>query len=206
MNRKHHWEDVYTHKTSDSVSWYQQHADMSMRLIHHTGLGKNAAIIDVGGGASTLVDDLVAEGYSDVTVLDLSEAELDVAKHRLGSLAGQVHWIEGDITRVAFPPHRYDIWHDRAVFHFLTDPADRHAYVEQVVRTVRPGGHVIVATFAEDSPEKCSGLPVMRYAPDTLHEEFGNAFTLLEHEREMHHTPTGVIQKRIYCYCRKENQ
>ena len=205
MDRKHHWEDIYTHKHSDAVSWYQQHADMSLRLIHHTGLGKNAAIIDIGGGASTLVDDLVTEGYDDVSVLDLSATALDVARQRLGSKADRVHWIEGDITQARFSRHRYDIWHDRAVFHFLTAPADRQAYVEQVMRAVRPGGHVIVATFAEDGPEKCSGLPVMRYAPDALHAEFGDAFTLLEHEREKHHTPVGAIQKFIYCYCRKEN-
>lgn len=205
MNRKQHWEQVYTAKPSDSVSWFQEHADLSLRLIHNTGLGKDAAIIDVGGGASRLVDDLVAEGYTDVTVLDLSATALAVARQRLGKHADVVHWMEDDITRTEFPIHRFDIWHDRAVFHFLTDPADRQAYVAQVMRSVRPGGHVIVATFAEDGPEKCSGLPVMRYQPDALHAEFGGAFLLVAHEKEAHHTPFGTVQQFVYCYCRKGN-
>jgi ubiquinone/menaquinone biosynthesis C-methylase UbiE len=206
MDRKNHWEQVYTTKASDSVSWFQEHAEQSLRMIHNTKLGKDAAIIDVGGGASRLVDDLVAEGYTDLTVLDLSSAALAVAKQRLGKYADAVHWIEGDITRAEFPINRFDIWHDRAVFHFLIGPADRHAYVERVMRAVRPGGHVIVAAFAEDGPEKCSGLPVMRYQPDSLHSEFGDAFMLVEHEKEAHHTPFGTVQQFVYCYCRKGNR
>lgn len=205
MDRKQHWEQVYTTKASDAVSWFQEHADQSLRMIHNTGLGKNAAIIDVGGGTSTLVDDLVAEGYTDVTVIDLSSTALAVAKQRLGQHSNAVHWIEGDITQVEFPIHHFDIWHDRAVFHFLTDPADRNAYVAQVMNSVRPGGHVIVATFAEDGPEKCSGLSVMRYQPESLHAEFGDAFRLVNHEKEAHHTPFGAVQQFIYCYCRKGN-
>ncbi len=203
MDRKQHWEQVYTTKASDSVSWFQEHANLSVRLIHNTGLGKDAAIIDVGGGTSVLVDDLMAEGYTDVTVLDLSSAALTVAKQRLGKYADTVHWMEGDITRTDFPRHRFEIWHDRAVFHFLTDPADRKAYVARVMEAVRPGGHVIVATFAEDGPEKCSGLPVMRYQPETLHDEFGEAFLLVGHEKEAHRTPSGTVQQFVYCYCRK---
>lgn len=203
MDRKQHWEQIYTTKEPDAVSWFQEHADQSLRLIRNTGLGKNAAIIDVGGGASRLVDDLAAEGYTDLTVLDLSAAALAVAKQRLGRLADAVRWVEGDVTQAEFPVNRFDIWHDRAVFHFLTDPADRHAYVERVMRSVRPGGHVIVATFAEDGPEKCSGLPVMKYKPETLHAEFGDAFLLVEHEKEAHHTPVGAVQQFVYCYCRK---
>ncbi len=205
MDSKQHWEQVYATKSSDSVSWFQEHADQSLRLIHNTELGKDAAIIDVGGGASNLVDDLVAEGYTDLTVLDLSSAALAVAKQRLGKQADAVHWMEGDITRAEFPEYRFDIWHDRAVFHFLTDPADRHAYVERVMHAVRPDGHVIVATFAADGPEKCSGLPVMRYQPEGLHAEFGDAFLLVAHEKEVHHTPFGTDQQFVYCYCRKGN-
>lgn len=203
MDNKQHWEQVYTTKASDSVSWFQEHADQSLRLIHNTRLGKDAAIIDVGGGTSRLVDDLVAEGYTDLTVFDLSSTALAVARQRLGKHADIVHWIEGDITRTKFPMNRFDIWHDRAVFHFLTDPADRHAYVERVLSSVRPGGHVIVATFAEDGPEKCSGLPVMRYQPEALHAVFGDTFQLVEHEKEAHHTPFGTVQQFVYCYCRK---
>lgn len=198
MDRKQHWEQVYATKASDSVSWFQEHAEQSLRLIHNTGLGKDAAIIDVGGGAATLVDDLVAEGYTDLTVLNLSSAALAVAKQRLGKYADAVHWMEGDITLIELPAHRFDIWHDRAVFHFLTDPADRRAYVERIMRAVRPGGHVIIATF-EDGPEKCSGLPVMRYQPETLRAELGDAFLLVEHEKAAHHTPLGAVQQFVYC-------
>lgn len=205
MDRKQHWEQVYTTRASDAVSWFQEHADLSLRMIHHTGLGKNAAIIDVGGGASRLVDDLVAEAYTDLTVLDLSVAALEAAKRRLGKHSNAVHWMAGDITCADFPAHRFDIWHDRAVFHFLTEPVDRRAYVERVMHAVRPGGHVIVATFAEDGPDKCSGLPVIRYEPEALHDEFGEAFLLVEHEREAHHTPSGSVQQFVYCYCRKSN-
>ena len=205
MDRKHHWEQVYATKAPDSVSWFQEHAEHSLRIIQGTGLDKTAAIIDIGGGASTLVDDLLAEGYTNLTVLDLSAAALAVAKQRLGKSADSVRWIEGDITCVELPFHQFDMWHDRAVFHFLTDPADRHIYVEQVMRAVRPGGHVIVATFAEDGPEKCSGLPTMRYRPESLHAEFGDAFLLIGHEKESHQTPFGTAQQFIYCYCRKGN-
>jgi SAM-dependent methyltransferase len=203
MDHKQHWEQIYSTKPSDAVSWFQDHADQSLRLIHNTRLGRNAAIIDVGAGASTLVDDLLTEGYTDLTVLDLSPAALMVAKQRLAKHAECVRWAEGDVTRAEFPVHRFDIWHDRAVFHFLTEPADRQAYVEQVVRSVRPGGHVIIATFAEDGPEKCSGLPVVRYQPESLHAEFGDAFLLVGHEKEAHHTPSGAVQQFVYCYCRK---
>ena len=203
MDRKQLWEQVYTAKPSDSVSWFQEHADLSLRLIHNTGLGKDAAIIDVGGGASTLVDGLVADGYTDLTVLDLSSAAIAVAKQRLGKRSDAIHWMEGDITRAEFPIHRFDIWHDRAVFHFLTDPKDRHAYVERVMKAVKPDGHVIVATFAEDGPDKCSGLPVMRYNHEALHDEFGDSFLLVGHEKEAHHTPAGAVQQFVYCYCRK---
>jgi len=206
MDRKQHWDQIYNSKAAEAVSWFQEHADYSLRLIHNTGLGKGAAIIDVGGGTSRLVDDLVAEGYADLSVLDLSSSALAVAKQRLGRHAGAIQWIEGDITKIKLPTNRFDIWHDRAVFHFLTEEADRHAYVEQVMRVVRPGGHVIIATFAADGPEKCSGLPVMRYQPEALHAEFGDAFRLLGHETETHLTPSGAKQQFNYCYCRIDNR
>ncbi|MGA9666138.1 MAG: class I SAM-dependent methyltransferase [Gallionella sp.] len=205
MDLKQHWERVYKTKPSETVSWFQDRADLSLRMIHNTGLGKDAAIIDVGGGASTLVDDLVADGYTDLTVLDLSSAAIAVAKQRLGMHADAIHWLEGNITRAEFPLHRFDIWHDRAVFHFLTDPEDRQAYVERVMKAVKPGGHVIVATFAEDGPDQCSGLPVIRYNPEALHDEFGDSFLLVQHEKEAHHTPSGAVQPFVYCYCRKSN-
>jgi ubiquinone/menaquinone biosynthesis C-methylase UbiE len=203
MYPKDHWEKVYSSKASDAVSWFQPHADLSLDLIKTTGVGLDAGIIDVGGGASTLVDDLVAAGYRDLTVLDLSAAALNAARRRLGDQENMVRWIEADITQVDLPHKRYDIWHDRAVFHFLTTQQQRDAYVRNVFHAVKPGGHVIVATFAEDGPEQCSGLPVMRYRADDLHDEFGEAFTLLKHQKEAHQTPFGTVQQFVYCYCRR---
>jgi ubiquinone/menaquinone biosynthesis C-methylase UbiE len=204
MDRKQHWDQVYTTKPSDSVSWFQANARQSLQLIKSTGLGKNAAIIDVGSGASTLVNDLVSEGYTDLTVLDISSAALAVAKQHLGKRVNAVQWMESDVTSAEFSEHRFDIWHDRAVFHFLTDPADRHAYVERVIRSVRPGGHVIVATFAADGPEKCSGLATLRYTPEDLHKEFGDGFLLVEYRKEAHQTPSGTLQQFVYCHFRKD--
>lgn len=203
MQSKDHWEKVYTTKASNAVSWFQPHADFSVGLIKATGVGLDASIIDVGGGASTLVDDLLAQGYTDLTVLDLSASALAAARKRLGSKASAVRWVEADITKADLSANKFDIWHDRAVFHFLTSPEDRAAYVRTVFRSVKPGGHVIVATFAEDGPNQCSGLPVMRYRPDELHAEFGEAFSLLHHEKEAHHTPSGTVQQFVYCYCRR---
>lgn len=203
MASKDHWEKVYTTKATDAVSWFQPHAELSLDLIKATGAGTQAAVIDVGGGASTLVDDLLAEGYSDLTVLDLSGAALEAARSRLGTSAHKVCWLEDDITRVALPHKRYDIWHDRAVFHFLTTQKERDAYVRTVYYSVKPGGHVIISTFAEDGPEQCSGLPVMRYNADDLHDEFGDAFRLVKHQKEAHQTPGGKVQQFVYCYCRR---
>ena len=182
MQNKDHWEKVYTTKAPDSVSWFQTHADMSMQLIRASGLGCEAAIIDVGGGASTLVDDLMDDGYANVTVLDLSASALAESRQRLDGRGADVKWVEADITRAIFIPQSIDLWHDRAVFHFLTTQVDRRAYVKQVLRALKPGGHIIMATFGSNGPTQCSGLPVMRYAPDELHAEFGEAFTLLTHE------------------------
>ena len=173
-----------------------------MRLIRSTGVPLDAPIIDVGGGASTLVDDLLQVGYTTLTVLDLSATALTAARKRVGARAGEVQWIEANITAANLPLHAYDIWHDRAVFHFLVTPEERHAYVETVLHAVKPGGHVIVATFAEDGPTHCSGLPVMRYSANKLHNEFGAPFTLLCQEKEEHHTPAGGVQEFVYCYCR----
>ncbi len=205
MHSKDHWEHVYTTKQTDGVSWFQPHAEQSLRLIEGTGVPTSAAIIDVGGGASTLVDDLLLANFHAITVLDLSGAALSAARSRLGANAYKVRWIEGDITKAIFPAHHFDVWHDRAVFHFLTSKEDRQAYVDNVLHSVKPGGHVIVATFAEDGPLQCSGLPVMRYDPNGLHAEFGAPFELVQHEREEHRTPFGTLQQFTYCYCRKHS-
>jgi SAM-dependent methyltransferase len=203
MEPRKHWEHVYTTKATNAVSWFQEHAEQSLRLIRDTAVARSAAIIDVGGGASTLVDDLLRGGYSALTVLDLSTAALAAARVRLGRRARDVQWLQADITTVELPMHAYDVWHDRAVFHFLTSPQQRSAYVQAVIRSVKRGGHVIIATFAEDGPTQCSGLPVMRYRAGDLHAEFGTPFELLKHEREEHHTPFGAVQQFVYCYCRK---
>ena len=203
MDAKQHWEHIYATKAPDRVSWYQPHAQRSLDFIRRTGVDRAEAIIDVGGGASTLVDDLVTEGFEQVTVLDLSAKALEVARQRLGGRAAKVNWIEADVTRATLPPEAYAVWHDRAVFHFLTEAGDRQRYVENVRRAVRAGGHVIVATFATDGPDHCSGLEVVRYDPESLHEEFGGEFELVESEREAHATPFGTEQRFVWCYCRR---
>ena len=202
MDPKDHWQRVYGTRKPTEVSWYQSTAALSLDLIRRVAPDHAAPIIDVGGGASTLVDGLLAEGYGNVTVLDISAAALAEAATRVGPEAARVTWREANILDAVLPALAYEVWHDRAVFHFLVDPADRQRYVEQVRVSVRRGGYVMVATFAEDGPGKCSGLEVMRYAPEGLHHQFGPDFELLQTAREEHHTPAGVVQPFIYCMCR----
>ena len=202
METKDHWEEVYTANPVTEVSWFQEHSDLSLRLIEGTGVAQTGRIIDVGGGASTLVDDLLAQQFEDITVLDISAAALRTAQERVGPRAAQVAWLEADITTVSLARHSYDVWHDRAVFHFLTRAEDRQRYVEAVRQAVKPGGHVIVATFAADGPLRCSGLDTMRYSPASLHAEFAEGFELVESAHETHCTPLGTEQQFIYCHCR----
>jgi len=204
MNSKTHWEEVYTSKAPDAVSWYRAHLETSLALIERAAHARSTAIIDVGGGESTLVDDLLVRGYTDLTILDVSQTAVDFTKKRLGSVADRVKWIVGDIAEVELLPGAYDLWHDRAVFHFLTTSVQRIAYVRQVARAVKPGGHVIVSTFGPEGPTQCSGLQVMRYDADALHSEFGKRFQLVESSKELHGTPFGTTQQFIYCYCRLE--
>ena len=206
MTSRDHWERVYSTKATDAVSWFQPHPEVSLRLIEAVGVSKNASIVDVGGGASTLVDDLLVRGYGNITVLDLSAAALAAAKKRLGAEAKGVTWLEADIREANLPAHAYDLWHDRAVFHFLTAGHDRQAYLDAARRSVRPGGHVIVATFAEDGPQQCSGLPVMRYSAVQLAAEFGEPFDLVAQERELHETPFGTTQQFTYCVFRAQQR
>ena len=175
MNTKTHWEHIYETKAPTQVSWYQEHAEYSLQFIQNTGVQKLDHIIDIGGGASTLVDDLLANGFQHLSVLDVSGTALQLARQRLGARADAVNWIEADITRADLLQQAYDVWHDRAVFHFLTQAADRQRYIDTVRQAVRKGGHVIVATFAPDGPNHCSGLEVVRYSPESLHAEFGAA-------------------------------
>ena len=204
MDVKTHWEKIYSTKTPDQVSWYRPHLETSMALIKRAAIDRRASIIDVGGGESTLVDDLLEQEFQNITVLDVSQAAIDVNKARLGERAKEVHWIVADITRVDLEAQAYDVWHDRAVFHFLTSPQQRADYVRQVAQSVRSGGYVIVSTFGPDGPTKCSGLDVVRYDADSLHEEFGARFRLVESSKEIHQTPFGTTQQFLYCFCHVE--
>lgn len=242
MSSKKHWETIYETKNHKHVGWFQEHAGMSLQFIRDSGVAKDAHILDVGAGASVLVDGLLDAGYHNLSVLDISAVALQTTQARLGPAASRVNWIEADITRLELPNGHVmrassneekrharfplpnpppegegtngslreflvnasiDLWHDRAVFHFLTDPLDRQRYVQTVLHAVKPGGHVIVATFAEDGPLKCSGLDIVRYRPETLHQEFGNGFELLKSATELHQTPSGADQSFVYCHCRR---
>jgi len=204
MDPRTHWETVYRTKDVHEVSWFQAEARRSLDLIGAVCPDRTAPIIDVGAGASVLVDNLLDAGYRDLTVLDLSETALKISQARLGADSAKVKWMRADVLRAELDEDGYALWHDRAVFHFLTDAADRQAYVEQVRRAVRPGGHVLVATFAEDGPDHCSGLPVVRYSAKGLHSEFGAGFQLVRREHEDHRTPLGGEQSFLYCLCRRE--
>lgn len=204
MHSKTHWEHIYARKTPEQLSWFQPRPALSLGLIQAAATNPEAPIIDVGGGASTLVDELLARGYRQLTVLDLSAAALGAARARLGNRASAVHWLEADICRTTLPAGRYEVWHDRAVFHFLTTPAARQRYVQNALRAVQPGGQVVIATFALDGPRMCSGLPVARYSAPALSAELGDAFRLLHTEPESHRTPAGGEQKFIYCCFRRE--
>ena len=204
MDAKTHWEKVYATKAPEAVSWYRPHLETSLALIERAAGRCSASIVDVGGGESTLVDDLLARGYQNITILDVSQTAIEVTKKRLGVTAEQIHWLVADITESQLDLGAYDVWHDRAVFHFLTAVEHRTAYVRNVAHAVRPGGHVIVSTFGPEGPTKCSGLDVIRYDAESLHDQFGMRFRLVESSRELHHTPFGSAQQFIYCYCRLE--
>jgi len=188
-----HWDTVYGEKSEHDLSWHQDAADISVALIDRIGLPKSASVIDIGGGISRLPDALLAIGLHDLTVLDLSPVALKTAQNRLGRSGETITWVAADITSW-HPERRYDLWHDRAVFHFLVDPSDRAAYLEALDQGVKQGGHVIIATFAPDGPEKCSGLPVVRYSSADLAKVLGDEFELLAHQPHEHKTPWGASQ------------
>ena len=196
-DRQAHWRGVYAGKSADEVSWYQARPELSLRLIANTGLGGGAALLDAGGGASTLVDHLLEAGYEDITVLDIAPEGMRQARARLGPRAALVQWIVADLLQWT-PPRAYDLWHDRAVFHFLTQEEDRRRYVQVLKDAVPAGRHVIIATFAPDGPEKCSGLPVMRHSPQSIAAELGADFELVETADEHHTTPAGKVQHFNY--------
>ena len=200
--RQSHWQNVYLSKGEQQVSWTQSDPQPSLGLIEKFAADRNASIVDIGGGASRLVDALLAHGFTAITVLDLSEAALESAKARVGERGASVRWVAADATAWQ-PPQAFDIWHDRAAFHFLVEARDRAAYLDRLHAGVKPGGHAIIATFAPDGPEKCSGLPVQRYSPESLSKTIGSAFDLVEHQVHRHVTPWGAEQSFQFSVLRR---
>ncbi len=205
IDEKQHWEGVYNTKAADAVSWYQPHLEKSLQFILNAAPSRLTQIIDVGGGESTLVDDLIKAGYKNTSVLDISEKAIEVCKTRLGDKSSSVTWLAANILQAELPKKYFDVWHDRAVFHFLTSEAQRIEYVRQVSKSVKAGGHVIVATFGPQGPEKCSGLTTMRYDADSLHNQFGARFLLVDSATELHTTPFGTTQQFLYCFCKLDS-
>jgi 2-polyprenyl-3-methyl-5-hydroxy-6-metoxy-1,4-benzoquinol methylase len=203
-SRQAHWQNVYETKGEREVSWFQESPAPSLELIALAGATPSSAIIDIGGGASRLVDSLLAQGYRDVTVLDLSSAALAAARERLGGDAERVNWIVADVTAWQ-PSERYEVWHDRAAFHFLTAPSDQAAYADRVRAAVKPGGHVIIGTFALDGPERCSGLPIVRHDAASIGAVLGASFALAETRRHAHKTPWGATQNFQFSRFRRES-
>ncbi len=197
-----HWDHVYADRNPAEVSWYQAHPEHSLSLINDSAIGSTARIIDVGGGASTLVDHLLGAGYRNLTVLDIAAVSIERARQRLGERARQVNWLVGDVTNYT-SSQPFDIWHDRAVFHFLTNAQDRSSYVESMLNALTPAGQAIIATFSDSGPSQCSGLEVVRYNPVMLSNTLGPRLHLVETFTEEHHTPAGGLQEFIYCrFCR----
>jgi len=202
-DRTDHWQKVYLTKGEQEVSWSQASPEPSLGLIEKFAPSRQAAIVDIGGGASRLVDALCERGYQALTVLDLSQAALGTAKRRLGDRGASVQWIAADVTRWQ-PAQPFDIWHDRAALHFLVEASDRQAYIDRLHGAVKPGGHAIIATFALDGPEKCSGLPVQRYDPAGLSKVIGDAFELVEDLAHRHVTPWGAAQSFQFSVLRRK--
>lgn len=202
MNSKSHWETVYNTKKPTEVSWYQNDPVISLELIASTRIDLDQKIIDVGGGASILVDALLKKGFKDISVLDISLKAIQYAQERLNQSAQRIKWIESDIMEFE-SPDRYDLWHDRAVFHFLTNSQDRKKYIRIMEKSVKPGGHVIIGTFSLEGPPKCSGLDVERYDVHKMKEELGSSFELVRSKDEVHMTPWGKEQKFLYCHFRR---
>jgi SAM-dependent methyltransferase len=200
--RARHWDHIYDTRHADGVSWYQPNPATSLALIDEVGPRRDDPVLDVGGGASVLVDRLLGRGYTNLTVLDVSGRALELARQRLGKLAGRVHWERADLLAWT-PTRRFALWHDRAVFHFLTDPVDRATYRELVATVITPGGHLILGTFASDGPDSCSELPVARYDPAALAAQLGPAFTPVASRREHHRTPAGIDQPFIWVTLRR---
>ncbi len=201
--RDQHWEDVYRRKASDAVSWYRPHLEPSLALLDGIGLSPATRLVDIGGGASTLVDDLLARGLRDLTVVDLSPTALAIARARLGAAGDAVHWQAGDVLAMNFPEARFDAWHDRAVLHFLVDPADAARYAALAARAVAPGGHAVIGGFSPQGPETCSGLPVARRSAGDIAALMGPAFELTGQREHVHETPWGAPQAFAWVVLRR---
>lgn len=197
---RQHWDAVYRNRSTQAVSWYAEHLDSSLQLLVAAGLDASSRLIDVGAGASTLVDDLLRHGVSRITLLDLAADALEVSRQRLGAAASTLDWRVGDITSLELPEAAFTHWHDRAVLHFLTTPEAAAAYARQAARALAPGGQAVIAGFAADGPERCSGLPVARRSAEQIADLLGPGFRLLESRRELHRTPGGSEQ--AFCYAR----
>lgn len=203
-DEKLHWENIYKTKSSREVSWFKPHLDKSLELILKLGLPKDAQIIDVGGGASTLPDDLLANGFRNITVLDIASEALKVSKDRLSNRQSQIHWLEADVTQATLKPNHYNLWHDRAVFHFLTKSEDRQKYVNNLNNALKSRGYALMVTFGPNGPLKCSGLEIIRYSAEILQKEIGNLFHLEKHLSEIHKTPFDTTQEFLYCLFQKK--
>ena len=204
MNQKDHWQQVYSSRQAENLGWYKQHLATSLSWIQALNLAPEDHVIDIGGGASTLVDDLLEMGYRSITVLDISENAIATARLRLANKADQVTWLEGDITSIDLPTRDYELWHDRAVFHFLTEPEQQRMYRDNLLKALKPGGHLIIGTFAPEAPAMCSGLPVQRYSAEQLENMLGEEFELVHQHNELHVTPGSVEQMYLYCQFRKK--
>jgi 2-polyprenyl-3-methyl-5-hydroxy-6-metoxy-1,4-benzoquinol methylase len=200
LGTRQHWDEIYSSEAPQEVSWFCPHLETSLALIERAASERDAAILDVGGGASTLVDDLLDHGYRNVTVLDISQSALQAAQKRLGERSRLAQWVCADVMKASLPIQAYNVWHDRAVFHFLTQAEERRDYVRSVASLLKAGGHVIVSTFGPEGPTQCSGLDVMRYDSDSLQAEFGPRFRLVESVTELHLTPVGTTQQFLYCH------
>lgn len=199
VDNKAFWEQVYRTRLPEKTGWYKPRLDTPLDWIAELGIDKHQPVLDVGGGASTLVDDLVDEGFESITVLDIAEEALAASRKRLGRQAELVMWLPVDITKYVLPENRFALWHDRALFHFLIDTARRDAYCRNLKRALKPGGYALIGVFSPEAPAKCSGLPLQRYDAESLGQAIGDGFTMLRSEQEMHVTPGGVEQMYQYC-------
>ena len=204
MNDKEHWEKVYSNRPLEDLGWYELHLQTSLSWLKDLNLPASAPLIDIGGGASTLVDDLLQAGYRNITILDISDNALSLIKQRLGEKSDKVTWVVGDIVAVDLPRHYYRLWHDRAVFHFLTTAAQQLKYRDNLLNALQVDGDLIIGTFAHEAPATCSGLAVQRYTPAELEAVLGNHFQLLRHQKEKHLTPGGTEQMYLYCHFQRK--